>query len=480
MYREYKNKLQSSTTKMDTRRSKDLFKKPTSIAICIPNTVVVPSDAAVDEEKIVLTIRLYNDELIPIYDATADISIEILDPDNDILRPHAEDYTDKDGTYKVYFIAPKPGKYTAHVLVNGKCINTAGYKFSALGQYSYNKRKHSFRSSPRLYTGDMPSRSISRMTTGMLSSMSSPRISALMSSRSAKSDDILYRGTPRTFKGVVATKPPSRLTVLDESLQDAPIYSARDQVDTDNFSTRIYSETITERNLLYNDVNCMSIAFDAAVSHPSVEVSRDSLTLALKSTKQIYGSTPGKTGTRRLRLFPGTIGTRSFNKPGLFYWEISVKFKILRLIRRTVLFEIGLARNDVIDKSFRNDRSPFAWVISGSGCHLCGKVCLHGWHNGQMLSHYPFSDRIPLAIRSYSKLHYGFLLDTSKRHWIVVDLKGRKVVAHFKNLVVSPTEPPLWPVFGIYNPEQTNITMEIFYGSDVSRIPEEALDALSI
>lgn len=53
---------------MDTRRSKDLFKKPTSIAICIPNTVVVPSDAAVDEEKIVLTIRLYNDKLIPIYD----------------------------------------------------------------------------------------------------------------------------------------------------------------------------------------------------------------------------------------------------------------------------------------------------------------------------------------------------------------------------------------------------------------------------
>ena len=31
--------------------------------------------------------------------------------------------------------------YTAHVLVNNKCINTAGYQFNALGQYAYNKRK---------------------------------------------------------------------------------------------------------------------------------------------------------------------------------------------------------------------------------------------------------------------------------------------------------------------------------------------------
>lgn len=216
------------------------------------------------------------------------------------------------------------------------------------------------------------------------------------------------------------------------------------------------------------------------MSHPSVDVSRDSLNISLRSTKQIYGSSPRGTTTRRLRRYPGTLGTRCFSKPGLFYWELSVKFRKLRLIRRTVLFEIGLARYDAIDKRFTNDRSPHAWVLSGSGCHLCGKVCLHGWHNGQMLSHTPFSDRLQSGIRMYSKLQYGCLLDTSKREWIIVDLRNKKVIAHFKNLLVSEVKEPLWPIFAIYNPEQANVSMEISYGSDISGISEEALYALSI
>ena len=52
---------------MDSR-SKQLFQKSLSTDICIPNTVVVPSDAAVDDEKVVLTIRLFNEELIPVFD----------------------------------------------------------------------------------------------------------------------------------------------------------------------------------------------------------------------------------------------------------------------------------------------------------------------------------------------------------------------------------------------------------------------------
>lgn len=224
----------------------------------------------------------------------------------------------------------------------------------------------------------------------------------------------------------------------------------------------------------------INIAFDAAVSHPSIDVSRDSLSIGLKAIKSIYGSSPGEHSTRRLRLYPGTLGTRSFRRPGLFYWEITIKYKVLKLIRRNVLFEFGLARYDAIDAGFRNDRSQFAWVVSGGGCHVCGRVCLHGWHNGQMLSHVPFADRIPSPIRSYSRLDFGCLLDTSKRHWIIIDLRTRKIIAHFVNLVVSENTEPLWPVFSLYNPEQAHTTIEMHYGSDIQGIPEEALDALSI
>lgn len=86
-------------------------------------------------------ILLYPFSVLLWFSATADICVEIKDPDNEILRPSAEDYTEKDGTYKVYFVAPRAGRYNAHVLVNNKCINTAGYQFSALEQYSYNKSK---------------------------------------------------------------------------------------------------------------------------------------------------------------------------------------------------------------------------------------------------------------------------------------------------------------------------------------------------
>lgn len=90
------------------------------------------------------------------------------------------------------------------------------------------------------------------------------------------------------------------------------------------------------------------------------------------------------------------------------------------------------------------------------------------------------SDLLPSGIRMHSKLHYGCLLDTSKREWIIVDLRNKKVVAHFKNLLVSEVKEPLWPIFAIYNSEQANVSMEISYGSDISGISEEALDALSI
>lgn len=52
---------------MDSR-SKQLFQKSLSTDICLPNTVVVPSDTAVDDEKVVLTIRLFNEKLIPVFD----------------------------------------------------------------------------------------------------------------------------------------------------------------------------------------------------------------------------------------------------------------------------------------------------------------------------------------------------------------------------------------------------------------------------
>ena len=156
---------------------------------------------------------------------------------------------------------------------------------------------------------------------------------------------------------------------------------------------------------------------------------------------------------RTFKNYKGTIATKSFNKTGLIYWEAVVQYRILSFIRQTMLFEMGLARFEYIDKHHTVDRYPYAWAISARGCDNCGKVCLQTWHNSQLMTHYPLSKRIATSPSSVVRQHFGFLLDTTKRHWIIVDLKTKKVIFHFKNLVMSDMADPLYPVFVIYNPE---------------------------
>lgn len=60
------------------------------------------------------------------------MKVEIRDPDGRIHRPTVEDFTKKQGCYKVYFVTSKLGRHKATILVNGESINAEGYKFHVL------------------------------------------------------------------------------------------------------------------------------------------------------------------------------------------------------------------------------------------------------------------------------------------------------------------------------------------------------------
>ena len=63
-----------------------------------------------------------------------DIRVEIKDPDDKIQKPLVEDFTAKQGCYKVYYMSPKLGRHTATILINGESINQDGYKFNVTNQ----------------------------------------------------------------------------------------------------------------------------------------------------------------------------------------------------------------------------------------------------------------------------------------------------------------------------------------------------------
>ncbi|WAR02886.1 TRI45-like protein [Mya arenaria] len=217
---------------------------------------------------------------------------------------------------------------------------------------------------------------------------------------------------------------------------------------------------------------------DATTSSPSVEILEEGKTMKAKISK---GSTTRRTGREqgRFAIYRGAMASRPIQKSGLYYFEVGVVYKVHKLIRQEHVFEIGLSKLDCIDRHPSVDCHPYAWCVSARGCHVCGKVCLQTWHNGQLLSHTAISARTKSPPGTFIRLYYGFLLDAERRHWIITDVKNKKLIFRFKNLVVSEMSEPLWPVFSVSSPEVTQTVLTIKTGRVIDVVPDEALEALA-
>ncbi|KAL5007251.1 hypothetical protein ScPMuIL_016057 [Solemya velum] len=237
---------------------------------------------------------------------------------------------------------------------------------------------------------------------------------------------------------------------------------------------------LTPIDFTHGDVICPDFRYDATVAHNLVEVLEMDRMLKSKSAKFRFDSRMMRHESGRFQNYRGTLGTRSFHKAGLYYYEVHIQYRVVRLVRQGMVFEVGLSRLEVVDHHVTVDCYPYAWAICARGCHICGKICAQTWHNGQLLTHNPLSARTPSTPGTSVKVAYGFLMDIDKRHWIIVDLRNKKVLFHFKNLVVSEFSEPLWPTFAVYNPEQVTVSLNLRTGKDISLVPEEALDALVI
>lgn len=114
--------------------------------------------------------------------------------------------------------------------------------------------------------------------------------------------------------------------------------------------------------------------FDTSISHESIEISEDAKSMKAKPLKRSHVGSSNPTESGRLLNYRGTMANVPLYKPGLFYFELAVQYRVTRLIRQGSLFEVALARLGVVDKHQAVDCFPYAWAVSARGCHVCGKV----------------------------------------------------------------------------------------------------------
>ena len=170
---------------------------------------------------------------------------------------------------------------------------------------------------------------------------------------------------------------------------------------------------------------------------------------------------------QRLKKYCGTIGTKPFEFPGIYYYEVEVNYKVLvHLTRNAMVFEIGLGSLDSIYSSFYVGAHAHAWSFSAERCSEHNQVCHKFRHRRELLTHVPVSS--DLAGTSVSK-KYGFLVDLRAGSWAILDCSSGRVLFVFKDIQCH--ELNLWPVFGTYNPYSVDVKMKLNTGHSIDRIP---------
>ena len=205
---------------------------------------------------------------------------------------------------------------------------------------------------------------------------------------------------------------------------------------------------------------------DVATAHHEREVSTDGRVLRNKKT-DIFGGGNQVDIENSLVQYKGAIGTHPFQDSGRFYYEVDVVYNIQQPLEETwLVFEIGLCRLDDIDMHHTVERHEFARSFYVARYPEDGRLTQEFWHNRDLLHFQPLSDNSAgLEVR----ITYGFLLDTKRKTWTVVDCNNNKVLYSFDTLDFTEA---LYPVFGCYNPDLITVEMTLKTGTDITIIPQ--------
>lgn len=205
-------------------------------------------------------------------------------------------------------------------------------------------------------------------------------------------------------------------------------------------------------------------SFDSETVHQYREISDNRRVLRNFATVQRQSTIPGG---RRLKKYRGVVSTRAFYPPGRFYFEVYVTYNIIRpLDNINFVFEIGVSRRGDIDNGYYVYDQVHAWSFCAQHCEDHTKVCIWCRHHGRNLAHFPLTSNVTGTTLEKT---FGFLLDTDRSQFSVVDVSTERNVFTFQCVDASSG---LWPVFGCHWPSKVKLEMKLRSGRDIDSIPE--------
>ena len=126
-----------------------------------------------------------------------------------------------------------------------------------------------------------------------------------------------------------------------------------------------------------------------------------------------------------------------------------------QLEKSNLVFEVGMVRQNEIDRKHVVDGQAHAWSMICSQHVDCDGICLHIARGGKCLFHENLSKN---DVGCTMERTFGFFLDTTANSWKIFDAGRNKQICQMSD--VDYTE-GLVPVLSGYNPNQVEVTMTL-------------------
>ncbi|XP_048246721.1 tripartite motif-containing protein 45-like isoform X3 [Haliotis rufescens] len=182
-----------------------------------------------------------------------------------------------------------------------------------------------------------------------------------------------------------------------------------------------------------------------------------------------------KSGTRpagkgRLKKYWGACSTAPLPRAGCpQYLEMVNRVSLHKpLTGKVLILEVGVCREEQRDVSHCIGKQSRSCSMTVSRCTTHGGICRQTWKEGKHVLCLP--DTLPNAARTLRTLHYGVVYDDARKKIVFIDVKEKKVMSTLDNVDSSQ---PLWPMFGVYNPDDVTVSMTLVVGSDINMTEEK-------
>ncbi|XP_048246733.1 uncharacterized protein LOC125377434 [Haliotis rufescens] len=175
-------------------------------------------------------------------------------------------------------------------------------------------------------------------------------------------------------------------------------------------------------------------------------------------------------GEGRQTNYWGTCSTAPLPRAGCpQYWEMKSRVSLDKpLTEQWHLMEVGVCREEQRDVRHSIATCNHSYCMKASFSIKYGWLGRYTWKEEKCVL--CSSDTLPNTAGASYTLHYGVVYDDARKKIVFIDVKENKVISTLDNVDSSQ---PLWPMFGMCNPNDATVSMTLVVGSDINMTEEK-------